>query len=65
MTRKDYVAIAAAIKSGQPAEVPGMPEGWINGATAACEQISYAVAEVMAKDNPRFDTARFLAAGNA
>lgn len=62
MTRKDYVAIAAAImaarrdiKLKEPHE--SHADMW-DGASLAAEHI----AEVMAADNPRFDRARFLKA---
>ena len=52
MTRKDYVAIAAAIKTA---------DRYDDG-----EQIAAAIVQniagVMAADNPRFDRARFLKA---
>ena len=54
MTRKDYVAIAAAIKAAQ------------RPATSETEQslreISLRLASIMQNDNSRFDRARFLKA---
>ena len=55
MTRKDYVAIAAALKTAGN-------EYWNADLlllfAGTCERI----ADVMAQDNPRFDRARFLQA---
>lgn len=55
MTKKDYILIASAIHSGKP--LPG-------AATAASvhEQIARAMADVLERDNPRFDHFRFLTA---
>ena len=51
MTRKDYVAIAAALKAvREQATIPS----W----QSCCE----CIAATMAADNPRFDRARFLKA---
>jgi len=56
MTRKDYVAIAAAINhAAQRAEAE---TGTVRGADIAAEEI----ASVMANDNARFNRARFLKA---
>ena len=52
MTRKDYVAIAAAIQ-GTAHHAALKP-----GATA----IAVKLADMMQRDNPRFDRARFLKA---
>jgi hypothetical protein len=48
MTRKDYVAIAAAIARAQ--------------LNQDCQMVADCIADVMARDNPRFDRARFLKA---
>jgi len=61
MTRKDYVAIAAALK-GARLEGHGLNSAstrYISEQWALC--VGH-VAGVMANDNPRFDRARFLAA---
>lgn len=56
MTRKDYVAIAAALKaiSAEYAHSVDYEQG-VGAAVIA-------VADVMARDNPRFDRGRFLKA---
>lgn len=56
MTKKHYVAIAAAIKSGEEAR----PVSATSASTQ--EQIAMACADYFASDNPRFDRARFLKA---
>lgn len=57
MSRKDYQAIAAAIKSQTPLadESTASPMFWL-------ERIAMRLADTLAQDNPRFDRARFLAA---
>ena len=54
MTKKDYILIAAAIKSGKP----------LPSATAASVhlQIALSAAHKLQADNPRFNFGRFLAA---
>lgn len=56
MTRHDYIAIAAAIKSSAYTED--------SGATLALQRESIArnIAEVMAADNSRFNVSKFLEA---
>ena len=56
MTRKDYEAIAAAIK-----EVVDSNR-WFKGNLGGIQATAKAMADVMAADNPRFDRARFLKA---
>lgn len=59
MTRKDYVAIAAAITHAQAVmEASRCTET----AASALGTIAGTIADVMANDNPRFDRARFLKA---
>jgi hypothetical protein len=62
MTRKDYVAIAAAIKAAR-ADITGKEPDehhidMLDGTSLSAEHI----AEVLKRDNPRFDRARFFAA---
>lgn len=56
MTRKDYRAIAAALKAQQPAE------GWSANKHEQYTLDVRALAKVLAADNPRFDYARFYEA---
>ncbi|MGH8747044.1 MAG: hypothetical protein ACREUK_11205 [Burkholderiales bacterium] len=60
MTRKDYVAIAAALRDTLFINCAGAE--YLAGAKAAHTSACYRVADVMATDNPRFDRARFLKA---
>lgn len=60
MTRKDYVAIAAALASVDPLDWPGdLGQRVARNAIRYCAE---AIADVMARDNPRFDRERFLKA---
>ena len=55
MTRKDYVAIAAALLAArQLCETDNQRRG--------TERAVHCVSQVMARDNPRFDRVRFLKA---
>jgi len=56
MTRKDYVAIAGALKAQRYAYAPH----WDANLFRACNDNAKAIAEVLASDNPRFDRQRFL-----
>ncbi len=56
MTRKDYIAIAAAIKRNLDAY------GDYTEARQAMTEIAISVSQVMARDNARFDSIKFLAA---
>ena len=56
MTRKDYIAIAAAFKAQQPVSTCDADKH------AQYTQDVCAVADVLAADNPRFDYGRFYAA---
>lgn len=58
MTRKDYVAIAAALAK----EKPGT--NWDRNKMVQWELDTVAIADVFARDNPRFDRQRFLSACN-
>ena len=54
MTRKDYVAIAAAIKASQRPATSETAE--------SIRELAQRLASIMANDSPRFDRARFLKA---
>jgi len=58
MTRKDYVAIAAAVLRARN----GLCTYQQVDPRAAISEVSCRIADVMAQDNPRFDRARFLQA---
>jgi hypothetical protein len=60
MIRKDYELIAAALKSARVPSTLGNQNKAIynNGVTNAAAFI----AQALAKDNPRFDSAKFLTA---
>ena len=60
MTRKDYIAIAAALKSAHKVDCPVNSSFYIGIDKATNE-----IAEVLAKENPRFDRSRFLKAASA
>lgn len=69
MTRKDYVALAAALKDAKPLSTrPQMRN--LYGAedetpyTVWCASV-YAVSDVLGRDNTRFDRERFLTACGA
>lgn len=55
MTRKDYIALAAVLKSVQPHSILDEDR---QQHLLDCR----AVADVLGQDNPRFDRARFLKA---
>lgn len=66
MTRKDYVLIAQALKAHAP-EVSAYTQ-YADGFNTAHAKIAAKLADSLARDNPRFDRARFLEAcgvGNA
>lgn len=56
LTKKDYIKIAAAFKS----EKPGL--NWSANKTVQWELDVKAIVRVLAADNDRFDTDRFLTA---
>jgi hypothetical protein len=60
MTRKDYVALAAALRDTLLINLSTPDQ--LAGAKAAHHSAVTRVAVVLARDNPRFDRARFLAA---
>jgi len=59
MSRKDYCAIAEAIRSTRAITDDG------HGQTLAVDIVAERIADVMAKDNPRFDRERFYRACGA
>jgi hypothetical protein len=58
MTRKDYILLAAALRSTRDSYAPH----WDANLFRACTDHAKAVADVLARDNARFDRQRFLAA---
>lgn len=65
MTRKDYIAIAAAIRDELNAwrrEKPEDDAALCQAGALTCGYIAQRIAKVMEKDNPSFDRARFLKA---
>ena len=60
MTKKDYVLIAKALqlRTVYDAEDMTYAEGWHAGVSSCID----ALADVLQRDNPKFDRARFLAA---
>lgn len=61
MTRKDYVAVAAAIRNAATRTVGNDDYDVYNELVSLSWAAQY-IADVMAKDNPRFDRDRFMAA---
>jgi hypothetical protein len=57
MTRKDYILIAAALNEARTQFPTERPD-----AEQQSEDDAYSVADALAKDNPRFNRARFLGA---
>ena len=53
MTRKDYIAIASAIRRQAEADAQ-------KGGHTITQNIAWNIADVMKQDNMRFDRARFL-----
>lgn len=51
MTKKDYVAIAAAVKASGH---------YVDNAELVLTEVAFNLADVLAKDNPKFDRTRFL-----
>lgn len=63
MTRKDYVALAKALNESYPAIVTaGDIDTFKNGTREGFSFAVQAIVPVLVRDNPRFDTDRFLAA---
>ena len=59
MTKKNYVALAAAIKSKLPVTVVSVPDASFR---FGVEATAHAIADVLALDNPKFERDRFLEA---
>ena len=60
MTRKDYEAIARAVRYAKPLNPS---QSLLSGiANSVLETVAINIAEVMEMDNPRFDRDRFLTA---
>jgi hypothetical protein len=66
MTRKDYVALAEVMKGEKivPTDYASMSQ-WEKGASDSWNTTVLALAAMLARDNPRFDRARFLKACGA
>lgn len=60
MTRKDYVLIAAVLAEAGPP--PMQSDEFRAGAAFARDYAAHKLAAMLARDNPRFNRARFLAA---
>ena len=62
MTKKDFIAVAEIIHEYSNTQVN---QDFDNGAKFAANRIARELAKVFKQQNPRFDTARFLAACGA
>lgn len=68
MTRKDYIAIAAALRAENPAIVPEVPTPdpvaayFRQGLAHGHYRATVAIAAMLGAENPRFDRDRFLVA---
>lgn len=62
MTKKDYVRLAAALKSTRPKSVAGESKKWVERDTEVWLQTVKAVTAELVDDNPRFDPQRFMEA---
>jgi len=62
MSRRDYVAIAAAFADSRRVVFAALVHK--NAALAALDHAIYAMAGVFERDNPRFDRERFYAAAS-
>lgn len=61
MTRKDYVAIAEALRVSRVASVKSekVPTSWYDGANNQWRVSCIHIADMLAANNPRFDRQRF------
>lgn len=67
MTKKDYVALAAAVYAARPAEhavtkATWNDKMWASGCNSAREHIARSIVRICAADNPRFDKNKFYKA---
>ena len=64
MTRKDYQALARAFHAVRETygERDGIAEWYANAQLEVVRRCELQIADVLARDNPRFDTERFLTA---
>lgn len=60
MTKKDYIVIAAVIRDGALINLETLRDVEVNSLTRL--QIARTMANMLARDNSRFDRDRFLAA---
>ena len=60
MTKKDYIAIAAVIRDGALINLETLRDVEVNGQTR--RQIAGTMANMLSRDNDRFDRERFLKA---
>lgn len=60
MTKKDYIAIAAVIRDGALINLETLRDVEVNGQTR--RQIAGTMANMLARDNDRFDREHFLKA---
>lgn len=58
MTRKDYVALAAAVRKVHDS----YGKNWNPNLFRAVRDVALSLADTLARDNPRFDRARFMRA---
>ena len=61
-SKRDYVAIARAIKAERIAATTMHDGAYQTGMLFSCSRIEQALADYFASDNPRFDRSRFLEA---
>jgi len=62
MTKKDYIAIAAALKDAKEKALAATPLALRAHVSSGCEVSALAIANVMQKDNPSFNRELFLKA---